>query len=153
VDDALNPGRPTPEKLRESRRAKHVPLGPPPKDPEEAYRQIQHAFAHHDETAHGTDTLVNVQSGENLAPLLERARRRLPKSNPESVTTVVDDVIFLRDDEAVVWFGIEIDGERFGFVNGREGRAVRVDDRWVMERATLVDLIGFAGVPYPPSSG
>lgn len=63
---------------------------------------------------------------------------------------VVDDMVFLRDDEAVVWFGIDVDGERFGFVNGREGRAVSVGGRWLMERATLVDLVALAGVPYPP---
>jgi hypothetical protein len=151
VHEVLNPSQPSPANLRESRRAKHVPLGPPPSVPDEAYRQIQHAFARHDETAPGSDTLINVQSGENLAPLLERARLRLPKSDPESVTMVVDEVVFLRDDEAVVWFSIDVDGERFGFVNGREGRAVRVGGRWLMERATLVDLLGLAGVPYPPS--
>ena len=59
------------------------------------------------------------------------------------------EILFLRPEEAVVWFGVEVDGQRFAMVDGREGRAVLVDGRWLIEHATLVDLIGFAGVPAP----
>jgi hypothetical protein len=148
--ESMRQGRPLSGAMKQSRRAKHVPVGSPPADPDEARRQIEHAFSHHGDVAADGTTLINVQSGENMAPLLAEAGRRLPKSNPESVTTVVDDVLFLRPDEAVVWFGIEIDGERFGLVNGREGRAVLVDGRWLMERASLVDLLTAGGVMYPP---
>jgi hypothetical protein len=65
---------------------------------------------------------------------------------------IVDDVKFLRPDEAVVWFSLEIDGNRLGFVNGREGRAVMVSGRWMIEHATIVDLVGIAGVEVPPPS-
>jgi hypothetical protein len=64
---------------------------------------------------------------------------------------VVDDIVFLRSDEAVVWFSVEVDGNRFPMVNGREGRAVRVGDRWLIEHATLVDLLRFARVIVPPA--
>jgi hypothetical protein len=63
---------------------------------------------------------------------------------------VVDDIKFLRDDEAVVWFSVEIDGSRLSFVNGREGRAVLVNGRWMVEHAGLADLLGMAGVEVPP---
>ena len=65
---------------------------------------------------------------------------------------VVDDIKFLRSDEAVVWFSLEVNGNRPGIVDGREGRALLVNHRWIIERATLVDLIGFAGVSVPPPS-
>jgi hypothetical protein len=65
---------------------------------------------------------------------------------------VVDEIKFLRPDEAVVWFSLEFDGNRLGFVNGREGRALLMDGRWVIEHATLVDLLGMAGVVVPPPS-
>lgn len=148
--ESMRRGVPSSGRMKKTRRAKHVPIGPPPADPAEARRQIEYAYTHQDETGADGTTLVNVQSGENMAPLLVRARKRVPNSNPESVTTVVDDVLFLRPDEAVVWFSVEIDGQRFGMVYGREGRAVVVDGTWKMERATLVDLLNFAGVTYPP---
>jgi hypothetical protein len=34
-------------------------------------------------------------------------------------------------------------------VNGREGRAVNVGERWLIEHATIADLLGFAGVTVP----
>jgi hypothetical protein len=149
IQESLHQGVPSSEAMKESRRAKHVPVGPPPADVAEARRQIEYAYANQGERRKDGTTLVNVQSGENMAPLFDQALKRLPKSDPESVTTVVDDVLFLQPTEAVVWFSVEIDGQRFGMVNGREGRAVFVDGRWLVERATLVDLLTFAGVVYP----
>jgi hypothetical protein len=66
------------------------------------------------------------------------------------VAIVVDDIEFLRPDQAVVWYSVELDGSRFAFVDGREGRAVVVGGRWMVERATVVDLLGSAGVLVPP---
>ena len=145
-------GQPTTEHMAQRRRDKHVPVGPPPADEPEARRQIEYAFGHLDEVGTDGTTLVNVQSGEKMADLLSQARRRLPNSDPTAVKTVIDDVLFLRSDAAVVWFGIEVDGQRFPMVNGREGRAVLVDGRWLVERASLVDLLGFAGVSYSPNN-
>ena len=95
-------------------------------------------------------TLVNVHGGQNLAELLKRAATRVPSGDSSAVKMVVDDVLFLRPDEAVVWFGVEVDGQRFAMVDGREGRAVLVDGRWMIEHATMIDLIGFAGVSWHP---
>lgn len=145
-------GQPTTEQMAQRRREKHVAVGPPPADQAEARRQIAYAFEHLDEVGADGTTLVNIQSGEKMADLLAQARRRLPNSDPTAMKTVVDDVLFLRSDEAVVWFGIDVDGRRFGMVNGREGRAVLVDGRWLVERASIVDLLGFAGVSYPPAN-
>jgi outer membrane lipoprotein-sorting protein len=145
-------GQPTTEQMAQRRRDKHVPVGAPPADQAEARHQIEYAFGHLDEVGADGTTLVNVQSGEKMADLLTQARRRLPNSDPTAVKTVVDDVLFLRSDAAVIWFGIEVDGQRFPMVNGREGRAVLLDDRWLVERATVVDLLGFAGVSYPPNN-
>lgn len=145
-------GQLTTAQMAQRRRDKHVPVGPPPADEAEARRQIAYAFGHLDEVGADGTSLVNVQSGEKMADLLAQARRRLPNSNPTAMKTVVDDVLFLRSDEAVVWFGIDVDGQRFGMVNGREGRAVLVDGRWLVERASIVDLLGFAGVSYPPDN-
>jgi hypothetical protein len=81
-----------------------------------------------------------------------QARRRVP-GNPDGITKfVVDDIKFSRSDEAVVWFSLDIDGNRLGMVNGREGRALLVNDQWMIEHATVVDLLGFAGITAPPSN-
>jgi hypothetical protein len=93
--------------------------------------------------------LVNVQSGRDLAGPLREAQKRVPGAGDNPASLMVDDIAFLRPDEAVVWFSIEVNGERFPMVNGREGRAVKVDDRWVIEHATIADLLGFAGVTVP----
>jgi hypothetical protein len=104
-------------------------------------------FGERDETG---ESLVNVQAGEGLAAPLQEASRRVPGAPEGDVRLVVDDIKFLRPDEAVVWFSLEVNGNRLGMVNGREGRALLVNHRWLIERATLVDLIGFAGVSVPP---
>jgi hypothetical protein len=44
-----------------------------------------------------------------------------------------------------------VNGERFPMVNGQEGRAVKVGDRWMIAHATIADLLGFAGVVVPPT--
>ena len=149
MDRNGSPRPPRPGAQVEDRRAKHVPLGDPPSDEEAARAAIVHAFTHHDDIDGSGQDLVNVQCGRGLAGPLRQAEERIP-GGPESVAAmVVDDVKFLRPDEAVVWFSIEIDGERFPMVDGREGRAVRVGDRWLIEHATIADLLGFAGVVVP----
>jgi hypothetical protein len=81
---------------------------------------------------------------------LEQAGQRIPGSPEGEATLVVDNIKFLRPDQAVVWFSLEIDGNRLGFVNGREVRAVLVGGKWMIEHATIVDLVGMAGVEIPP---
>ncbi len=154
LNAALGPHRPTSEEMQRQRRAKHVPSGPPPADEAAARAGIEYAYTHHNEVDDDGVTLVNVQAGTNLAEPLRQAAKRIPDPNAASANVVVDDVLFLRPDEAVVWFGVEVGGQRFAGVNGWEGRAVLIEGRWLIEHATIVGLLGFAGVnaPPPPSS-
>jgi len=145
----LQPHFPTPEDTKATRRAKHIPMGPPPGDEAAAQAGIEYAYLNNSEVADDGTTLVNVQGGEGLSEPLRQAGTRVPSTSEADVKMVVDDVLFLRPDEAVVWFGVEVDGQRFAMVDGREGRAVLVDGRWMIEHATMVDLIGFAGVAVP----
>jgi hypothetical protein len=136
--------------LLESRQAKHIPVGPPPEDEAAARTAIEYAYSHFNETGDQDGALFNVQGHPAWLEALQQARRRIPGSPEGDLKIVVDDIKFLREDEAVVWFSIEIDGARLGFVNGREGRAVLVDGRWMIEHAALADLLGLAGVTVSP---
>jgi hypothetical protein len=140
----------TSPRLRKSRQAEHIPVGPPPADETAARSAIEYAYSHHDETDDDGEILVNIQGCPAWTDLMERARHRIPGSPEGDLQIVVDDIKFLRDDEAVVWFSVEIDGSRLSFVNGREGRAVLVNGRWMVEHAGLADLLGMAGVEVPP---
>lgn len=150
IHDAMRPDRPTPADRLSQQMAKHVPVDDPPDDEAAARASIAYAFTHHDEIDEAGTALVNVQSGEGLAGPLQEAQRRAPMAVEGRVGITVDGVLFLRSDEAVVWFSVEIDGKRFPVVNGREGRAVKVGGRWLIERATVVDLLALAGVVAPP---
>lgn len=150
ISDATRPHMPAPEAQLKVRKAKHVPVGDPPDDEHAARASIEYAFTHQDEVDASGDGLLNVQGGSGLVGPLHEAQKRIPGGGEASATIVVDDVLFLRSDEAVVWFSLEVDGNRFGMVDGREGRAVKIGDRWMIERATIVDLLGFAGVMVPP---
>ena len=143
---------PLPEARLEAQRAKHVPLGRPPVDQAAARSAIEYAYAHYMEGDDTGEVLVNIQEGRGLAELLQQAGRRIPGRPEGEARFLVDHIKFLRPDEAVVWFSLEIAGTRIGIVNGREGRAVLVDGRWMIEHATIVDLVGMAGVVVPPTS-
>jgi hypothetical protein len=99
--------------------------------------------------ADGT-SLPHVHDGAGLAGPLAQARQRLPDPDSSAFGVVVDDVLFLSPDQAVVWFTVTVDGRRSPLVDGREGRAVRVDGTWLVEHATFAGLMAFAGVPMPP---
>jgi hypothetical protein len=150
VSDSVRPRVPTPEDVRASRRAKHLPVGDPPGDVDAARSAIEHAFTHLEEVDGSGEGLVNVQGGRAMAGPLQDAHTRIPGRAGATVAIVVDDIEFLRPDQAVVWYSVELDGSRFAFVDGREGRAVVVGGRWMVERATVVDLLGSAGVLVPP---
>ena len=95
-------------------------------------------------SADGRD-LVNVQAGEGLGrePFGWRAggHRERRRATPPSPWTLR----FVCPDEAVVWFSLEIGGERSPLVRERRGRAVRVGGRWLIERGTIAELLAFAG--------
>ncbi|HEV3265394.1 MAG TPA: hypothetical protein VG014_07710, partial [Acidimicrobiales bacterium] len=145
----MQPHLPQAEARKELQRSKHIPVGEPPEDEVAARTSIEDAYLHFGERDETGESLVNVQAGEGLAAPLQEASRRVPGAPEGDVRLVVDDIKFLRPDEAVVWFSLEVNGNRLGMVNGREGRALLVNHRWLIERATLVDLIGFAGVSVP----
>ncbi len=144
------PGRTAPAARLVEQKSRHVPVGEPPADEAVARESIEYAYSHHDEVDESGAVLVNVQSGQGMAGPLNEARKRIPGGGGASAKVVVDDILFLRSDEAVVWFSVEIDGSRLAVVNGREGRAVKVGDRWMIERATIANLIALAGVDVPP---
>jgi len=149
MHDVMRPHRPTPEAQLALRRVKHVPVGDAPVDVVAARESIEYAFNHLGEVDEDAAALANVQSGRGLVGPLREAQKRVPGAADNPAGLVVDDVKFLRPDEAVVWYSVEVDGERFPMVNGREGRAVRVGGRWLIEHATIADLLGFAGVAVP----
>ena len=131
-------------------KAKHVPVNDPPEDEAAARQSIEYSFNQLGEVDEAGSALVNVQSGRGLVGPLQEAQKRVPGAADNPASLIVDDIKFLRSDEAVVWFSVEVNGERFPMVNGREGRAVKVHGRWLIEHATIADLLGFAGVSVPP---
>ena len=151
LHDLMRPNEPTAEAHREFQKAKHVPTADPPDDEEAARESIVWAFNHLGDLDEGGQVLVNVQSGRGLVEPLKEAQKRVPGAADGPASLIVDDIKFLGPDGAVVWFSVEVNGERFPMVNGREGRAVKVGERWLIEHATIADLLEFAGqvVPTP----
>lgn len=149
VRDALRSGLALdPCRARESRRDNHVPVSSGPGDPAAARTAIRAAIEQLTE-ADEMGGLPNVQAGQGLASVYEAARARVP-GHPSRVSLVVDDCLFLSDDRAVVWYSVLLDGRKPPVVRAREGYAVRVEDRWVLERATFAELVSLAGVQCPP---
>jgi hypothetical protein len=149
MHDMMRPNQPTPEARLTLQKAKHVPVGDPPANETAARESIEYAFNHLGEVDEDGAALVNVQSGRSLVGPLQEAQMRVPGAADNPASLIVDDVKFLRPDEAVVWYSVEVNGERFPMVNGREGRAVKEGERWLIEHATIADLLGFAGVTVP----
>ena len=151
--DMMRANGPTPEVGLTLQKAKHVPVGASPADEAAARESIEHAFNHLGDVDEDGLALVNVQSGRGLVGPLREAQKRVPGAADVPASLIVDDVKFLRLDEAIVWYSVDVNGERFPMVNGREGRAVKVGDRWLIEHATIADLVEFAGIVVPPPEG
>ena len=149
VHSMMRPNNQPAESQLKMQRAKHVPVSDPPDDEAAARESIEYAFNQLGEVDEARSVLVNVQSGRGLVGPLQEAQKRVPGAADNPARLMVDDIKFLRPDEAVVWFSVEVNGQRFPMVNGREGRAVKVDGRWLIEHATIADLLGFAGVAVP----
>lgn len=62
-----------------------------------------------------------------LARPLSEAQKRAPWAADNPASLIVDDIEFLRPDEAVVWLSLEVNGARLPTMNGREGRSVKVN--------------------------
>ena len=149
VHATMRSHQPTPEVQLALQMAKHVPIGDPPPDEVAARESVEYAYNHLGEVDDEGRALVNVQCGRGLVAPLREAQTRVPGADDTPASLIVDDVKFLGPDHAVVWFSVEVRGQRFPMVNGREGRAVKVGDRWLIEHATIADLLGFAGVAVP----
>jgi hypothetical protein len=122
----------------------HVPTGPPPRDVVSASAAVRQAFG---ELAAGDvpEDLAFVQRGEGLGWCLEESRRRSPAGEVRGV--VVDETLFLSEDTAAVRFTMHVGDRDFGPL---DGRAVRVADSWLIERATFCELVRRVGVRCPP---
>jgi hypothetical protein len=126
----------------ESLAAQYAPTGPPPDDEEDALIDVGAAFEGISVLSDDGSELVNVEGGENLGPCAAEVRRRFPQQT-EHRDVHVEHIKFLHQHEAVVWF-------RSAFLGTREGRALNIDGRWKVSRATYCALIALAGVRCPP---
>ena len=146
IHDTMRPDRPIPEVRLEEQRAKHVPVGDPPDD-EAAARPGSNTPSPTTTRSDKTGTaLVKCSGGEGLAghaagsaaPGPGAGRRSSAHRGRRHRVPAIG-----RGGRVVLRGGRR---SRFPMVNGREGRAVRVGDRWLIEHATLVDLLRFARV-------
>ena len=123
-------------------------MGPPPEDEDAARAEIAAAYAASATASEDGRSVPSVETGANLGPTLLRAQERSPFPAPAEVSIDVNDVLFLDQAHAAVWFTITIDGSpRLG---NHRGDAVVVDGAWKMARATFCDLMRSAGVECPP---
>lgn len=123
--------------------AQHIPKGPPPTDEAAARRDIERAWEHMGERSKDGAGLVNVERGENLGPTSEEIQKRFPQYVYEGAGTPPEKIKFLGSTEAVVW-------SRHPVIGIREGRAVLVDGKWKVSRATWSGLLAGAGIVCPP---
>jgi hypothetical protein len=123
--------------------AQHIPKGPPPVDEATARRDIERAWENMGERGKDGAALVNVERGENLGPSAEEIQRRFPQFVYEGAGRPPEKIKFLGTSEAVVW-------SHHPVIGIREGRAVLVDGKWKVSRATWSGLLAGAGIVCPP---
>jgi len=124
--------------------------GPPPVDELSARAAVEAAFAELFTLSDDEQRVDAVEDGFDLGRyLLEAAERRLVAEGAVP-SVVVDDVVFVNEGQAAVWFTIWVDGRA---VLGRHrGDALLVDRFWKVTRATFCDVLARAGVLCPPTS-
>lgn len=125
--------------------AAHMPIGPPPVDEDDARSAITSAFEGTTAVSSDGDHLINVQGGRGLGECVRQAQQRFAGTEARFQG---DRVLFLSDREAVVWFSVALEGNPT--VRNEEGRALLIDGRWLVSRATLCRLLARAGVHCPP---
>jgi hypothetical protein len=135
-------GRHTPVDI-EQLAAQHIPKGPPPMDEATARQDIERAWVHMGERSQDGAGLVYVERGENLGPSSEEVQNRFPQFVYEGAGSPPERIKFLGASEAVVWSSHPVIGIR-------EGRAVLVDGKWKVSRATWSGLLAGAGIVCPP---
>jgi hypothetical protein len=126
----------------ESLAAQYTPTGPPPDDEDDALIDVGAAFEGMSVLSDDGTELINIEGGENLGTCAAEVRRRFPQQTARSEVKI-ERIKFLHEREAVVWF-------RSPYLGTREGRALRIDGRWKVSRATYCGLIAMAGVRCPP---
>jgi outer membrane lipoprotein-sorting protein len=119
-----------------------VPLGPPPDDEEAARLQISEALS--GLAPDGRPKAGRIERGE----VLDRAgpERIHPIAVGKSVAIELRDLVFLRDDEALVEFEVRLSG---GPNVPFPGRVVRRADRWLVSYDTAARLRQMGGNPVP----
>ena len=125
----------------------HIPTGPPPEDLESSSTAIRAAFARL-ATFDVPDDLDFVQGGRGLGECLRAVRR----SNFGSLIgeLKVTEVFFLSATSAVVRWQVEMRSTVQRSHASFDGRAVRVDGGWFVERGTFCELVGRLGIECPP---
>ncbi len=130
------------------RAEQHIPTGRLPADLAAAEAEVRDSFERIVTLSDDGEAVPAVEGGANLGPALREAGTRGPGGNDVPATVQVELVKFLSADEAVVWFSLERGGQTL--LPGIEGRARRIDDRWLVARATFAQLVGSIGVQCPP---
>ena len=125
--------------------------GPPPEDQDAARAKIASAFASYATLSEDGATVPNVEGGDLLGPCLREAHERHGARYAErEVVAGVDEIVFVDETHAAVWFTIRVDGQPV--LRRRRGNAVNIEGRWNMARATFCELMAMAGVACPPES-
>lgn len=118
-----------------------MPRGEPPANSAAAEAEIRVAVEGLSQLSDDGQDAVNVHGGAGLGSAFREAATRQPRD----IRFVLDAARFLGPDEAVI--ALHIEGDLF---MSFEGRAYRVDGRWVLERRTVTRLLRLAGASVPP---
>jgi hypothetical protein len=123
--------------------------GPPPDDQDAARTAIERAFAQHGTQSDDGRSLPFVEGGDNLGPTVRAAAERHPGVYEGSTVTIsIDQVSFVDETHAAVWFSVSVDN--VSRLRNHRGDAVVVDGEWKMARSTFCGLMAMAGVQCPP---
>lgn len=124
---------------------RYMAVGRLPDDVEAAHAAVVEAIEHISDVD-DAGGLPNVQGGSNLGAAVREATSRVRIE--AQATYEVDEVVFVRADEAVVAFRVMVPVFAGGYP--QTGRVLKIGDRWLVERATMCGLISAAGVRCPP---
>lgn len=114
-------------------------------------RAIRHAVEHLTDID-DDDRCPNIQGGSNLADCVRRSRRNPYVDDEAGATFECGEIRFVRADEADVRFRVVVPKAPAGGID-TQGRALLIDGRWVIDRATACGLFSMAGVTCPPPPG
>lgn len=121
--------------------ADYMPRAEPPANPAAAEAEIRAAVEGLSHLSDDGEDAVNIHGGAGLGVAFREAATRQPRD----IRFVLDAARFLAPDEAAIAFRTEGD-----LSMTFEGRVLRVDDRWLLERRTVTRLLRMAGAAIPP---